>query len=245
MNTMEIFMTESDLNQKNKLTMSFDELLATKSWYATDLLIDVSQCESIDFVAYYFCVHDKKFQSLEEAISFEAELEIAAARKKIIQMEEEIKIQEAIIVKAIKGPIKEYKKKLARESQKNNSRPKRSGAKTVAGKRFVQAWVSSLMQVLEVRSPSRLGKLIQKYDEDERDWVNATDEKNWRRWFDGDNIPTVNNFDKLLNATIKDGKYAGANLLTIPTQPTGNSLLNLLRYVNGSVYNYPHFPKVK
>jgi hypothetical protein len=61
--------------------------------------------------------------------------------------------------------------------------------------------------------------------------VSSSLERNWRRWLNGDAIPSYSSFEGLLDSKITDGEYAGQLLKSVPTTPAGRQILTLLQFI--------------
>lgn len=202
-------MTDAKADCKNTNVDNFD--------WAEYHQAHIEQQESdIGFMTSVFRSMDSEWKSWEEMAAWDAQVAINAAKQKIKELREEIERQEAIIHDSEKIVIK-----FRRQTKSSKSgRPERSQEKERIAKRFVSQWILSLMNSLEVKSCGQLEKII-----------SGTTERNWRRWQNGDAIPTAKTFEKLLDNRIDRGQYAGCDLQKIPSKPQHQALLTLLRFI--------------
>ena len=157
-----------------------------------------------------------------------AKIKINAASEKIRELEEEIAKQNAIILASLRH-VKKYKRAKKeieshlREGRDGLGRPERSEYKEAVVKGFLKKWVVSLMDALQVKGCGSKGGLEK--------LVTSSKERSWRRWLNGDAIPTYSTFEELLNFKISEGKYAGALLRDVPVTPTHNQIMRFIQLV--------------
>lgn len=151
-----------------------------------------------------------------------SKIKINAANAKIKELEAEIAKQNEIIAASLRL-VKKYKqeKKLVDSHLRSGGvgRPERSRFKESVVKDFLNKWVTSLMEALQVKScgaENGLEKLV----------VDSS-ERNWRRWLNGDAIPSNLKFDALLDSKISKGKYA--LLRNVPVTPTHKQMQEFLQ----------------
>lgn len=173
----------------------------------------------IVYMANGFEFTDGCWASAEEMYAGQAQAKINMAKQKIRELQEEIEKQE-VIIQISERTIQKYKRHVKSEKTIKRGRPERSAYRERIAKKFMSQWVSSLKDGLEVKSCVKL-----------EDMVSSISERNWRRWINGDALPSYTTFDKLLCAKIGHGKYAGEALHKVPTIPNHNDLLTLLRFV--------------
>jgi len=151
-----------------------------------------------------------------------ARLEMLMAKQKIRELMAEISKQEAII-RDRQGIIRKHNQFQNKNTNKRG-RPKRSSEREIV-KKFIMKWVSSLKDALEVKSCGGKGGLEK--------MVSSTLERNWRRWLNGDSIPSYATFEILLDSKITAGKYSGTGKLLrdVPVTPTHNQMLSLLQFI--------------
>lgn len=185
------------------------------------------------------------YMSTEEKDAYEAQLQISAAKQKIIDLQKEIDTQ-ANIIEGAEQRIDDFKKQIkeknAAHSRSGRGRPERSADKEMIAKKFITKWVHSLMIELEVTSCTKLEEMISttttvnKLNKRGRrlpDQIISSKctERNFRRWRNGDAIPTYSTLSIIFSTKVEAGKYAGKLLLEIPTTPEANSLLTLFRFM--------------
>ncbi|MFA7350670.1 MAG: hypothetical protein WC009_07905 [Methylotenera sp.] len=168
---------------------------------------------------------NSNWKSLEEMDAWYAQSAINLAKQKIKELQEEIRKQEAII-NCSETTVQNFKKVARAEKTNSRSRPKRSEFKERIAKKFTAQWVASLKSALGVESCGKLEDLVSLPTEE-----SLTSERNWRRWLNGDAIPTYTTFEKLLSAKITGGKYADKTIYDIPIPLDHNSILTLLRFI--------------
>lgn len=166
---------------------------------------------------------DDGFNSFEEYDAWSAQKEMNLAKRSIKMRQEEIEKLEKF-VNLCETRVQTFK--LLYEKNKKRGRPERSDDKERIARKFISQWVASLKCALEVKSCGKLEDLVSLPTEE-----SLTSERNWRRWLNGDAIPTYTTFEKLLSAKITGGKYAGKTIYDIPIPLDHNSILTLLRFI--------------
>ncbi len=153
-----------------------------------------------------------------------AKVKINAANGKIRELEAEIAKQNEIIRASLRL-VRKYKqaKKLMDSHLREDGpgRPERSRFKESVVQGFLKKWVLSLMEALEVKGCGVKGGLAK--------LVISSNERNWRRWLNGDAIPSYSKFDELLDSKILEGKYAGELLRNVPVTPTHKQMQDFLQ----------------
>lgn len=180
--------------------------------------------------------------SPEEMKTLWLRLQAQTARMKILDLQHEIEKQEAVILQ-IERDIRKYKP-LIKESNsvKGRGRPVVDEYRVRVAKKFISEWVSSLMDVLEVKSCQKLEQLISPHTtivqvnkaktKVEDIIVNSkATERNWRRWLKGEALLNYKTFEILLETKIVFGKHKGHCLIELPTQPDPRQLRNLLNLI--------------
>jgi hypothetical protein len=184
--------------------------------------------------------------SFEERETYEAQLQISTAKQKIRDLQKEIDRQ-VIIIEDAEQRIDDFKKQIKEKNVANSrsgrGRPERSADKENIAKKFITKWVQSLMIELEVSSCTKLEEMIcattiisNNHNKNGRKFPDQIisskcTERNWRRWKNGDAIPTYSTLSIIFSTKIESGKYAGKLLLDIPTTPEANALLTLFRFM--------------
>jgi hypothetical protein len=175
----------------------------------------------IEYMAAEFESENGRWKSSEEMYAYFAAIEINKAKEKIRELRDEIKKQEAIIHIADKA-VQEFKHPVITEKRSKRGRPVRSEYRDKIAKKFTQKWVASLMVALEVKGCGTQ-KGLEKM-------VSETSERNWRRWKNGDGVPTYATFENLLDSKVLAGKYAGEQLYNVPTIPTHSQMMIFLQF---------------
>lgn len=173
-------------------------------------------------MAEVFESQDGCWKSSEEASAYYAEVVIQRAKQKIRELQEEIAKQEAII-NVSNRTIQKYKHQVQTEKSNKRGRRARVEHREQIVRKFTMKWVTSLKDALQVKSCGAKAGLEK--------MVCLSTERNWRRWLNGDAIPSYATFDNLLDSKISDGKYAGEPLRNVPVTPTHNQMLTLLRFI--------------
>lgn len=168
-----------------------------------------------------FEFHDWKYVDPEN-IRGKAHVAMLSAKQKIRELLEEINKQEAIIGTS-KRVIQKFNRYIQNEKSNRRGRPERPEHREEIVKEFMKKWVASLKDALEVRSCGEQGGLAK--------MVSSTLERNWRRWLNGDSIPSYATFEMLLDSKITAGKYSGESLRDVPVTPTHNQMLILLQFI--------------
>lgn len=181
------------------------------------------QENDVKLMAEHFEAEKFTWKSFEEMDAYLAQQDINLAKKRLIQLQREIEIQLNVIQKA-QTVIKKYKVNLKSDTVKKVGKPKIAESHKLIVNKFLAQWIHSLMELLEVKNCRKLGEQID-------DVTSLNSERNWRRWLNGDAIPTYNSFETLLNLKIVKGKYSKQPLLSIPTTPLAEDLLILIRFI--------------
>lgn len=169
-----------------------------------------------------FTYEDFRCKSIEEENAKHAHEGIVSAKQKIRELRRQIEEQEELILKA-QAVIKNYKRIAREASPAGPGRPFRSEYRESIVRSFIVQWVRSLMKALEVKGCGAKSGLEM--------MVSSSQERNWRRWLNGDAIPSYSTFDDLLDARITTGKYAGKLLCDVPVSPTHHQVLTLLQFI--------------
>lgn len=165
---------------------------------------------------------DKRWDSVEEMEAHIAQGSITMARREILRLQAKIDEWEKIIDTSTRA-IQKYKRLKKSESPGKPGRPVRSEHRGKVVKKFTMKWVASLIEALDANGcGSRRGLEM---------LIPSTLERNWRRWLNGDSIPSYITFEKLLGTKIAHGKYAGKAIFDVPVTPTHDQILTLLRFI--------------
>lgn len=152
-----------------------------------------------------------------------AHVEMLLAKQKIRELMEEVGKQETIIRDCQRIMRKHNQHNRQNENPTRRGRPERASDREKIVKKFIMKWVTSLKDALEVKSCGAKGGLEK--------MVSSTVERNWRRWLNGDAIPSYATFENLLESKITGGKYADESLRNVPVNPTHNQILHLLKFI--------------
>ena len=204
--------------------MTSEELFEISAWEAYEFHVE-EQENDISLMVMAFESSNNSWKSFEEMDAWYAQRAINFAKQKIKELQDEIRKQDAII-NCSETIVKNFKKAARAEKTNSRSRPKRSEFKERIARKFTIQWVESLKSVLGVESCGKLAGLISLPME-----VSLTGQRNWRRWLNGDAIPTYTTFEKLLSAKILEGNFVGSTIYDLPLSPSSNSLLTLLRFL--------------
>lgn len=169
-----------------------------------------------------FCFEDLRCKTIEEEDAKHAHESILLAKQRIKELRRQIEEQEELIMTA-QSVIKNYKRSTREDSLVGPGRPIRSEYRESIVRKFVGMWVRSLKEALEVKGCGAKAGLEM--------MVSSSQERNWRRWLNGDAIPSYSTFDDLLDARITSGKYAGKMLCDVPVSPTHHQILTLLQFI--------------
>lgn len=181
------------------------------------------QENDISLMVMAFESSNNSWKSFEEMDAWYAQRAINFAKQKIKELQDEIRKQDAII-NCSEPIVKNFKKAARAENTNSRSRPKRSEFKERIARKFTVQWVESLKNALGVKSCGKLEELLPRE-------MKLNSERNWRRWLNGDAIPTYTTFGILLSAKIQGGKFAGNTIHDLLLRPCNNSLLTLLRFL--------------
>ena len=181
------------------------------------------QEKDIKLMAMHFEFVKNSYNSFEEADAYHAQNQINLARRRLIELQEEIEWQHHIIHDA-QLIIKDFKKTHDPSLEKKAGKPQISESQKRIAKAFMAKWIHSLMDILEVKNCKKLEDNLETA-------TTLNSERNWRRWLNGDAIPTYKSFETLLNSKVAIGKYAKRSILSIPTTPNPDDLLTLIRFI--------------
>jgi hypothetical protein len=160
-----------------------------------------------------------KWQTFEEMEAARAPKTINLARQNIRVLQAKIEEWERVIGIS-KRALRIYKRQQSSEIATERGRPARLESRSQVVKKFSQQWVASLMDALEAKGCGAKRGLEM--------FAPSVTERNWRRWLNGDSIPSYTTFENLLGTRIIHGKYAGEMLCNVPVSPTHNQVSTLL-----------------
>lgn len=140
------------------------------------------------------------------------------ARGKILELEEIIEQQRLFTVHARKVIDKNQREEAKLRGKVPRGRPKPTADRQETMARFTSQWVRSLMALFGTESCAQLETVVQ-----------GSNQRNWRRWLKGEAIPNTTTLAKLQAATVLRGQWKGRPLRTLPTMPSHDDLLALIR----------------
>lgn len=155
--------------------------------------------------------------SIFELRAFDAQSDIDIANQKIVALQQIIEKQRALIQSADKIITKNKRHEAEMRASNKLGRPEKSPERQKVAIQFTTQWVQSLMDAFDVKSCAQLESTIY-----------GSSQRSWRRWLNGDAVPTHKNLSELLIAEIKLGIYKGKPLHDVPTNPEHNDLLALI-----------------
>lgn len=179
--------------------------------------------DDIDFVIRDFKSHVKNYSDEIEKDADFAKNDIKRAKNVIQELRDEIKKQEVIIELATR-PINKYQYRSKLTKKNPPGKPKNSDNKEQQERRdiaikFVEKWISSLMDILEVESFDKLAKYV------------SGSKMTWWRWLNDKKLPFSKSLRSLLDTKVKTGAYQGIKLRDIDTSPSLPSLITLVDLV--------------
>lgn len=180
----------------------------------------VSQYLEYESAISTFQLEDGAWDSIEEMEAHIAQGSIIFAKNEILKLQARIKQFEQVIDDS---NLKIHKYKLHSKSKESRGRPQRHEQREYVAKKFTMLWVGALIQILEADGcGSKLG--LERF-------LPTVKERSWRRWLNGESIPSYKTFEKLLYETVQEGKFAGTTLMEIPIYPSHSQILTLLKFL--------------
>lgn len=164
-----------------------------------------------------FKFEDGKWSSEFEMDAWDAQRDIDIANQKIGALQKIIAKQRTLIQSAERIISKNKRHEAAMRASKKIGRPEKSMERQKVALKFTSQWVQSLMDALKMSNSPQLESA-----------VDGSSQRNWRRWLNGQAVPTRKNLSELLNAEITQGSYKGKSLHDVTTNPTHNDLLSLI-----------------
>jgi hypothetical protein len=169
-----------------------------------------------------FLFHSRNGDSIEKTDALRNQEMINKAKRNIRELQAEIEKWEQIINISSRA-IRKYKRHQKDEPSNRSGRPARSEYREQVVKKFTMQWVASLMDVLEVKGcGSKQGLEM---------LVPTVNERKWRRWLNGESIPSYSNFEQLLSENISRGKYSGKVICDVPVTPNHGQVSTLLQFL--------------
>jgi len=182
-----------------------------------------AKTETIGYWLEKFQADNRRWSSEFEVNIWTAENDIELAGRKVKGLQALIEAQRSLI-RHLEGVTRTNKRRAAQGKDKATpGRPKQSPERQAIAHRFTAQWVQSLMVLLEVKSCAELEAMVA-----------ASSQRNWRRWLNGEAIPTRNSLAALEATKIVQGRYKGTTLKDMNTTPTHNEMAMLIR-LTGSV----------
>lgn len=148
----------------------------------------------------------------------EAQSDIYVANRKISELQEIIEKQKALIQRAERIIRRNKRHETEMRASKKIGRPEKSLERQNVAIRFTSQWVQSMMDALDVISCSGLESAII-----------GSSQRNWRRWLNGERVPTGRTLVELAKTKIKSENFKGSKLEDLPTSPRLVDLLALVR----------------
>ncbi len=160
---------------------------------------------------------DGGWASRFEMDAWSAQCDIDVANQKIIALQKVIEKQKALIQSTERIISKNKRHEAAMRKSKKIGRPEKSPERQEVALKFTSQWVQSLMDALKMSNSAQLESAI-----------DGSSQRNWRRWLNGQAVPTRKKLSELLNAEITQGSYKGKSLHDVTTIPKHNDLLSLI-----------------
>lgn len=184
-----------------------------------DKIHDIQYC--IDM----FLSEDNAFNSWVEVSAHEAEFDVRRAKKRIEELNNEIKDQREIITKA-KEPINKLKEHNIKVKKSTPGRPSRQSVRYDISKKFVAQWVNSLMTLLSISSLGELARVLG------GDKMKCGQPTIWWRRQKQNTLTSLSSLEDLLDVEIKSGNYKGIKLQDLQTNPNLTDLIDLVKLAN-------------
>lgn len=161
---------------------------------------------------------DRGWSSEFEMHADEAQGDIDVANRKISELHEIIEKHKASILSAERIIRRNKRHEAEMRASKKIGRPEKSLERQNVAIRFTSQWVQSMMDALDVISCSGLEYAII-----------GSSQRNWRRWLNGDAVPTGKTLVELAKTKIKSENFKSSKLEDLPTSPRLADLLALVR----------------
>lgn len=188
-----------------------------KSWREDQQARLEEEMKDIRYWLEKFKFEDGKWSSEFEVDAWDAQRDIDIANQKIAVLKKVIGKQEKLIQSAERIISKNKRHEAAMRASKKIGRPEKSLERQEVALNFTSQWVQSLMDALKMNNSAQLESA-----------VNGSSQRNWRRWLNGQAVPTRKNLSELLNAEITQGSYKGKLLHDVAANPKHNDLLALI-----------------
>lgn len=169
-----------------------------------------------------FYYHDEdRWTSEYDMHAWHAQEDIDIANQKIAALQKIIEKQNALIEKAGHVVRRNKLHEAAMRASKKIGRPEKNTERQSVAVRFIAQWVQSLKDALNAKSCAQLEVMIA-----------GSSQRNWRRWLNGEAVPTHKTLSELLNEEITQGQYKGKPLIQVTTNPATGDLLTLISRLN-------------
>ncbi|MDD4978723.1 MAG: hypothetical protein PHI29_08830 [Gallionella sp.] len=194
-------------------------------WTARQQAEQEEKEKNIQYWLDLYYAEDGRWTSVYEIHATDAQEDIDIAMQKISALQKIIEKQNALIRKAGHVVRKNKQHEASMRASRKIGRPEKSIARQNVAIRFTTQWVLSLQKELNVNSCAQLEELIL-----------GSNQRNWRRWLNGEAVPTHKTLSNLLNEEITSGpnQYIGKPLIQVQTTPAAGDLLKLVSQLNGS-----------
>lgn len=176
--------------------------------------------ESMKDIRYWlemFKSEEECWTSEFEMYAWDAQSDIDIANQKITALQKVIEKQKALIQRAERIISKNKRHEAAMRASKKIGRPEKSPERQEVALKFTSQWVQSLMNALKMTNSAQLESAIV-----------GSSQRNWRRWLNGQAVPTRKKLSELLSAEITQGSYKDKPLHDVTTNPRHNDLLSLI-----------------
>lgn len=219
--------------EKSSDDCSKNEISTDQNWPGTNVIHARGPCphelamyeghqrekeKSIQYWIDLFESQDGSWTSEFEMYADEAQGDIDVANRKISELQEIIEKQKALIRRAERILRRKKRHEAEMRASKKIGRPEKSLDRQNVAIRFTSQWVQSMMDALDVISCSGLESEII-----------GSSQRNWRRWLNGETVPTGKTLVELAKTKIKSDNFKSSKLEDLPTSPRLADLLALVR----------------
>ncbi|MDH2918870.1 MAG: hypothetical protein PXX73_06730 [Sideroxydans sp.] len=188
--------------------------------------------KSIQYWLDLYYDQDGRWTSAYEMNASYAQEDIDIAIQKIAVLQKIIEKQNALIKKAGYVVKKNKLHEAKMRASKKIGRPEKSPERQNVAVRFTAQWVRSLKDALNAKSCAQL-----------EDMITGSSQRNWRRWLNGEAVPTHKTLSKLLNEEITQGQYNGQPLIQVTTTPATGDLLTLISQLSPATEEWKRHPQ--
>lgn len=188
--------------------------------------------KSIQYWLDLYYDQDGRWTSAYEMDASYAQEDIDIAIQKIAVLQKIIEKQNALIKKAEHVVKKNKLHEAKMRSSKKIGRPEKSTERQNVAAKFTAQWVQSIKDTLNAKSCAQLEVMIA-----------GSSQRNWRRWLNGEAVPTHKTLSELLNEEITQGQYKGKSLIQITTTPATGDLLTLISRLSSETGEWKRHPQ--